>query len=267
MLYFILGQSFFQKLQKMYSKLSISAWNIGGLKHCLLGDKLRNSDLINDIKGHDLIFLTETWSYEINSIPGFKVISSLTATPKSKSSCRLSGGISLEFENIISLEKRTKNFLWCRIDNVILESTKDLFLCGVYIPPQMSRYLDEDIFDNLENDVVYFSKKGNVMLMGDFNARTSKNCNLRILNGRTLGDSFGKPTSDSKNGSSVVCDQDLTQNIENFIVKPPTYLSDHSQLVTWIKELPLMSLSSRLTICNNLQHISFHSSSYGKMTQ
>jgi hypothetical protein len=200
----------------------------------------------------------------------------------------LSGGISLLFsiglESFISVEKRTKTSLWCRIDSTILDSTKDLFIYGVYIPPERSSYYDEEIFDDLENDIVYFSKKGNVMLLGDFNARTSKledfvsnkgntfinditetafqpkiresfdsyinkhgknlieickNCNLRILNGRTLGDSFGKPTSHSKNGSSVVdyiiCDQELTQSTENFIVKPPTYLSDHSQLVTWIK--------------------------------
>jgi hypothetical protein len=58
----------------------------------------------------------------------------------------------------------------------------------------------------------------------------------------TLGDSFGKPTSHSQKGSSVVdyiiWGQELTQTIENFIVKPPTYLSDHSQLVTWIKRAP-----------------------------
>jgi hypothetical protein len=67
-----------------------------------------------------------------------------------------------------------------------------------------------------------------------------KNCNLRILNGRTLGDSFGKPPFHNKNGTSVVdfiiCDQELTQTIENFVVKPPTYLSDHSQIVTWINK-------------------------------
>jgi hypothetical protein len=58
---------------------------------------------------------------------------------------------------------------------------------------------------------------------------------MRILNGRTLGDSFGKPTSHvHKNGTSVVdyiiCDQELTQTIENVIVKPPISLSDHSQI-------------------------------------
>jgi hypothetical protein len=85
-------------------------------------------------------------------------------------------------------------------------------------------------FDN------YINKHGKCLI------EICKNCNLRILNGRSLGDSFGKPTSHSQKGSSVVdyiiCGQELTQTIENFIVKPPTYLSDHSQLVTWIKRAP-----------------------------
>ncbi|CAB4019870.1 Hypothetical predicted protein [Paramuricea clavata] len=74
---------------------------------------------------------------------------------------------------------------------------------------------------------------------------------MRILNGRTLGDSFGKPTSHHKNGTSVVdyiiCDQELTQTIENFIVKPPTYLSDHSQIVTWMKTKQHINSTSNIT--------------------
>ena len=66
-----------------------------------------------------------------------------------------------------------------------------------------------------------------------------KSCNLRIINGRTKGDSLGKPTFHGKNGTSVVdyiiCAQDLLQTTNNFIVKAPTYPSDHRQKVTWIK--------------------------------
>ena len=66
-----------------------------------------------------------------------------------------------------------------------------------------------------------------------------KSCNLRIINGRTKGDSLGKPTFHGKNGTSVVdyiiCAQDLLETTNNFIVKAPTYLSDYSQIVTWIK--------------------------------
>ena len=60
-----------------------------------------------------------------------------------------------------------------------------------------------------------------------------------MLNGRTSGHSFGILTFHAKNGSSaddyIICDQQLIQTFENFIVKPPTYLCDHSQILTWIK--------------------------------
>ena len=32
----------------------------------------------------------------------------------------------------------------------------------------------------------------------------------------------------------IICDQDTFQNVNYFVVKPPTYLTDHSQIVTWI---------------------------------
>ena len=277
----------------MYSTLSISAWNINGLNHKTLGNKLLNSDFINDIKDHDFTFLTETWSGKIDSIPGFTAISTCTAKPKSNSACRISGGISLLFktklQSMVTIERLTKNTLWCRIDKSLLNSTKHLYLCGIYIPPIKSHYFDEDIFEKLETEILEFSQKGNTLLLGDFNARTSKlddfiskegntfikditensahppkrnnfdssvndhgklllqlckNCNLRILNGRTLGDSLGKPTYHGRHGTSLldyaICDQDLVLRIENLVIKPPSYLSDHSQILTWVKtKLPI----------------------------
>lgn len=32
----------------------------------------------------------------------------------------------------------------------------------------------------------------------------------------------------------VICDRNLFYNFQNFIVKEPTYLSDHGLLVTWL---------------------------------
>ena len=69
-----------------------------------------------------------------------------------------------------------------------------------------------------------------------------KNCDLLILNGRKKGDSLGNVTFHGRNGVStvdyIVCDQVLFQNIEFFIVKPPTSISDHSQIVTWLNVRP-----------------------------
>lgn len=161
-----------------HSEISISAWNINGLSHKTMGDKLTNQDFVNSVKHNDFILLTETWLDTATAIPGFKAVSTCTATPKSKSSCRKSGGITLlykiEYENVVTIVKQTKNYLWCKISKTITSSNNDLYLCGVYIPPENSHYFDCEIFDNLENDIIYFSTKGNIMILGDFNARTSK---------------------------------------------------------------------------------------------
>jgi hypothetical protein len=62
---------------------------------------------------------------------------------------------------------------------------------------------------------------------------------MKILNGRTKGDSFGRATFHGNNGISavdyIICDQELFRNTNYFVVKPynnhtTTYLSD--QIVT-----------------------------------
>ena len=175
------------------------------------------------------------------------------------------------------------NLLGKKVSKNLLSTDTDLFICGVYVPPEKSSYFDEHVFEELENDITYFNSKGNTMILGDFNARTNtladfvpkdgnqfindvsetslhpkirqnfdttinnhgkhlinicKNTDLRILNGRTKGDSLGRPTFHGKNGISsidyIICDQETFQNVNHFIVKQPTYLSDHSQLIAWI---------------------------------
>ena len=65
-----------------------------------------------------------------------------------------------------------------------------------------------------------------------------KNLDLRIVDGRVNGDTLGRPTFHGKNGTSVIdyiiCDQSTFLNITGFIVKQPSYLSDHSAIVAWL---------------------------------
>ncbi|CAB4039092.1 Hypothetical predicted protein [Paramuricea clavata] len=236
----------------MRSNISISMWNINGLHSKVLGDKSKNEDFINQIKTNDFIFLTETWSNTTIYVPGFKAISNVIP-PKLNHSGRLSGGITLlfnaKFEAYVTVLKNSKHFLWCKISKEILKSENDFYLCGIYIPPETSKYFDSETFDKLEEEMITFSGKGDVILIGDFNARTGKlgdfistdgnkhiqnlvqddsyqtkrenfdntvnshgkhlleickNCDLRILNGRTKGDSLGKTTFHSKNGISTI---------------------------------------------------------------
>jgi exonuclease III len=271
----------------MSAKISFSTWNIHGLSHNVLGDKTKNKDFLNCIKNIDFLFLTETWSDKNIDIPGFKAFVSDVATSHTTRASRKSGGIALltkiKFEKNVLPVKQSKNFLWCKVSKELLNIEKDLYLCGVYIPPEKSAYFEKEIFDILENDIALFSSKGYTMILGNFNARTNKledyitkngnnfiqdtsenslqtkirqnfdnqinnhgkqlinlckSSDLRTLNGRTKGDSLGRATFHGSNGISVVdyiiCDQELFQKVEHFIVKHPTYLSDHSQIITWI---------------------------------
>ena len=52
---------------------------------------------------------------------------------------------------------------------------KDIYVCFIYAPPASSPYtnsLDYDIFQTLENDISKYSNDGNIILAGDFNAKT-----------------------------------------------------------------------------------------------
>ena len=72
-----------------------------------------------------------------------------------------------------------------------------------------------------------------------------KTCDLRILNGRTTGDSFGKITYHSPKGISTVdyfiVNHEILNLAENLVVKEPTVFSDHSQLICWLNISPLTS--------------------------
>lgn len=61
---------------------------------------------------------------------------------------------------------------------------------------------------------------------------------LRILNGRFLGDSLGYFTFYNKNGQSTVdymiASSELYYRINNFTVSPPSYLSDHCLISTYL---------------------------------
>ena len=73
-----------------------------------------------------------------------------------------------------------------------------------------------------------------------------KTCDLRILNGRSKGDSFGKITYHSRKGISTVdyfiVSHNMLNLVDNVIVKKPTIFSDHSQIICSINTLSPVSI-------------------------
>lgn len=78
------------------------------------------------------------------------------------------------FKGITNLSKASTspNRIWLKLDKSFFGFEKDLFLCAVNIPPYNFTHLDDD-FQNLENEIVKFSVKGEIALIDDFNARVS----------------------------------------------------------------------------------------------
>ena len=70
------------------------------------------------------------------------------------------------------LTTRNKNILWIKLDKSFFELDKDLYLGTVYISPNTSQVINQELLDDIESEIVNFTLKGDVILQGDFNART-----------------------------------------------------------------------------------------------
>ena len=67
---------------------------------------------------------------------------------------------------------RNKNILWIKLDKSFFELGKDLYLGTVYISLNTSQVIEQELLHDIESEIVSFTLKGDVILQGDFNART-----------------------------------------------------------------------------------------------
>ena len=132
-----------------------------GLGKKNLGSKLQNIDFLSATNNYDFILLTEIGDHSDLEIAGYKSFVQGSTPNQSRKGGRSSGGIVLfyknQFHTHISIKKTTPNFMWFKIEKGFLNSTKDILVCGVYIPPCNSKYFDIELFEQLEQDVVHFS--------------------------------------------------------------------------------------------------------------
>ena len=125
----------------------------------------------------DFVILCETWTRSnVAEVSEFRPVTQ-DAT-ESRKGGRDSGGIVLLYKNTIHdwipIVKNTCNFLWFKINKDYAKTVKDIYTCGLYIPPRNSPHFNIELFEGLENDIEIFSSQGSILLMGDLNARTRK---------------------------------------------------------------------------------------------
>ena len=113
-----------------------------------------------------LIFSIHASQYELMEIgncsdleiAGYKSFVQCSTPNQSRKGGRNCGGIALFYKNNlhkhISITNSTQNYIWFRIKKGYLNSMKDTYVCGIYIPPCNSKYFDLEIFKQFCNPIL-----------------------------------------------------------------------------------------------------------------
>ena len=160
------------------SHLSVGSWNVQGLKGSSY-NKLDDPTFIKEISKHHVIGLVETHCTHDSdlTVPGY--CSYQACRPKSGNKAH--GGVvalvKTELKKGVKFyPARTNDLVWVCLKKEFFNTNEDIYIAVVYLSPINSTYakrLDYDVFDVLEQEIAKFSSKGQVIVMGDFNARTS----------------------------------------------------------------------------------------------
>ena len=150
--------------------LHLFLWNVHGLQSTV-------GVLQATAQQADILVLTETWSNP--GVPGCTSFSCFR--PSQNSQGRPSGGLAcfvrLPLASYVSIWRvaQDASLLWLRLDKR-LGLHNDLYVCAAYVAPKTSTHYDRaasvGIFDQLLSDLADAQALGDVLLAGDFNART-----------------------------------------------------------------------------------------------
>ncbi len=171
------------------TNLKILTWNIEGYMTKKSDENTENKLNISYVKkmctSYDVIILTETWTNSITetdiNITGYRPFY-CSRTLKHKDANRESGGIAVLVKNyLLKYIKRqptaSEDSIWLKIDRSIASANKDIYLGAIYLPPEKSSYYANqtiDSWDVVEREITIFKGKGDLLLCGDFNARTGR---------------------------------------------------------------------------------------------
>ena len=155
--------------------MKLAVWNCNGSL------KLDVGAFEDSFKSRDIIFYSETHQTPGNFLPkvsGYLWDSACRQEVRSEGRSRGSGGVAVLFKEElrplihVALKDNQARYMWVRITS---ETGKPLYIAICYFPPSTSDYAPpkgHSPFTILNEDIWEFSRIGDVMLVGDFNART-----------------------------------------------------------------------------------------------
>ena len=161
------------------NSLKVCFWNLGGII-TQKRNKLDDPAFVKEIQEYDVIVLAEThigYNTKLH-IEGYNYY---PLCREISNNGRYYGGLGIFRKTIIKdhikiIQGMHKDFLWIKFEKDFFKLKNDLYLCAAYIPPSNSSYtqkLDHDLTDLIEKDLLVYKQKGDVLILGDLNARTS----------------------------------------------------------------------------------------------
>ena len=167
-----------------YNFINLGVWNIHGIFVKVNNyriNKLEDPAFLKRLRNFDILCLQEIQcgpqETQTLSVPGFNLI---PFHRKRSENSRYYGGSLLCIKN--SIRKGVKviealnDSIWLKLDKKFFHFENDVYFNITYAPPCTSEYtknLDYDIFQNLEVEIVKYRGTGNVIIGGDFNAKTA----------------------------------------------------------------------------------------------
>ena len=172
--------------------MTVLCWNVEGLTLA----KTTCDDFVSLITKYDIICITESWTSKSSQVElsGYKTLVHSYRRAVHRRAKRAGGGVIIYIkEDIYRGVKLVKNELdcivWLKLDKFYFGQNDDIYLGIAYIVPENSpihALYNTDLFQTLEEDIMFFSDKGCVFLAGDLNARSSnKRDYVDLLNGRS----------------------------------------------------------------------------------
>jgi hypothetical protein len=138
--------------------------------------KREDDDFQSYVNSYDIVAFAETLNDSPGNPPEFTSLY-FTKPTKRKRHGRPSGGIAVYCKPSIRrgvTEVQISNFsIWLKLDKTLLGLSKTTFLGICYIKPYSTKEESELIFTKLQSEILKFKEQGELLICGDFNARTS----------------------------------------------------------------------------------------------
>ena len=147
---------------------------IGSLNVCGLINRLKIPEFVELINKYDIFVCSECKidNLDVINVNGYSFLSQ----PRKQQYFRKSGGVGFFIKNSINnlieiLPTDSDYIFWVKIHST--NASNDLVIGATYIPPESSRFFNEEEFDLFENEIIHMSSQyNNLLIAGDLNCHT-----------------------------------------------------------------------------------------------